>query len=557
MAIQLIEIGNKPNDGSGEALRDAFNKVNENFKELFDRIYVNDENFPQGSEPYVGNQNLYLTTSSKKIQTVNMTAKNLTVFLPPATDFLNGGPKFEIRNIGSFDFTIRTNEQGQLVTVLKPAESALLFLTNNSDNDGSWGLSKLNDLDFYEIFDDKTLFYQTDYSNLNSSAETFPISLTPITDTKAIVIYHTQSLDNPPANNFVANVIDIVDGKISIGPTNILFTANSTPNTHNILKGRRLTDTKIGMTYDSSPELKGRSIILEINGTIVTPKTSMIFSEARPIEAEILPLASEKMFLYYKNTANSYLGILNIASGDTISLSAVNTAANIVSDFSSYQDIRKLTSTKSILAFEKANDKSVYGTIISHDVNSQILTSSSPVTLATITASVTNVPNFTTAKYAMLGTNFDEESNKKVIFVYGSSYPNFKHPIFSKLLTVTPTNQISVGSASENPIYDHVVANNKIAISPLDENNCVVIGTTEKTNNFPSIPFVSFIDASQSVPVKKAIRSVNQNDISALTSNSSKFLTIRLSSDSFLGLNQGFLSDGSFVKLFYYKKPQS
>lgn len=40
MAKQIINIGSVPNDKSGDTLRAAFNKVNENFTELYNQLAV-------------------------------------------------------------------------------------------------------------------------------------------------------------------------------------------------------------------------------------------------------------------------------------------------------------------------------------------------------------------------------------------------------------------------------------------------------------------------------------------------------------------------------------
>jgi hypothetical protein len=37
MTKQVINIGTRPNSKDGDAIRDAFNKVNQNFNELYDR----------------------------------------------------------------------------------------------------------------------------------------------------------------------------------------------------------------------------------------------------------------------------------------------------------------------------------------------------------------------------------------------------------------------------------------------------------------------------------------------------------------------------------------
>jgi DUF438 domain-containing protein len=38
MAKQVINIGTRPNSKDGDAIRDAFNKVNQNFNELYDQV---------------------------------------------------------------------------------------------------------------------------------------------------------------------------------------------------------------------------------------------------------------------------------------------------------------------------------------------------------------------------------------------------------------------------------------------------------------------------------------------------------------------------------------
>lgn len=40
MTQQIINIGNAPGDGSGDPLRTAFNKINQNFTELYAGLFV-------------------------------------------------------------------------------------------------------------------------------------------------------------------------------------------------------------------------------------------------------------------------------------------------------------------------------------------------------------------------------------------------------------------------------------------------------------------------------------------------------------------------------------
>lgn len=40
MAKQVIDIGSAPNDNTGDPLRQALNKVNQNFTELYDKVCI-------------------------------------------------------------------------------------------------------------------------------------------------------------------------------------------------------------------------------------------------------------------------------------------------------------------------------------------------------------------------------------------------------------------------------------------------------------------------------------------------------------------------------------
>lgn len=51
MSQQIINIGVLPNDGSGDPLRTAFNKINNNFTELFSTSFSTEEAYTIGSGP--------------------------------------------------------------------------------------------------------------------------------------------------------------------------------------------------------------------------------------------------------------------------------------------------------------------------------------------------------------------------------------------------------------------------------------------------------------------------------------------------------------------------
>lgn len=76
MAKQAIGIGTVANDGTGDTLRDAFDKVNDNFNELYDRLIdwdMSTNTFPTGGSK---GQDYYGTELSTRT-TLTDTAGNL------------------------------------------------------------------------------------------------------------------------------------------------------------------------------------------------------------------------------------------------------------------------------------------------------------------------------------------------------------------------------------------------------------------------------------------------------------------------------------------------
>ena len=67
MAKQTINIGSAANDGTGDPLRTAFDKINDNFQELYDRFggstVPNIEIVGSEIENKVTNENITLTTN--------------------------------------------------------------------------------------------------------------------------------------------------------------------------------------------------------------------------------------------------------------------------------------------------------------------------------------------------------------------------------------------------------------------------------------------------------------------------------------------------------------
>ena len=49
MALQVINVGSSPNDGTGDAIRTAYIKCNDNFAEIYSRVQTTPPTSPSGS----------------------------------------------------------------------------------------------------------------------------------------------------------------------------------------------------------------------------------------------------------------------------------------------------------------------------------------------------------------------------------------------------------------------------------------------------------------------------------------------------------------------------
>jgi len=92
MAIEEINIGNLVNDGTGDDLRTAFDKVNKNFTSLSNELAVTGQNLGSGAESFVEKQaNLlkFRSIVSGTGITVTQNADDITVSKNQANSFAN------------------------------------------------------------------------------------------------------------------------------------------------------------------------------------------------------------------------------------------------------------------------------------------------------------------------------------------------------------------------------------------------------------------------------------------------------------------------------------
>ena len=106
MTKQIINIGHNPNDKSGDPLRVAFDKVNQNFTELYNAVGA-DVQIPSQT----GNTGKYLTTDGTSLSwgTINTTTSSLVNGSYSVSLSSNGQTTFpnqiNLTNSGGISFT--------------------------------------------------------------------------------------------------------------------------------------------------------------------------------------------------------------------------------------------------------------------------------------------------------------------------------------------------------------------------------------------------------------------------------------------------------------------
>lgn len=124
MAVQSINIGTIANDGTGDNLRVAFDKVNQNFTELNDRftftssvenlgsgqgIFFNKENNIEYFKSIVGGDNISLGVTDNEI-TINST-ENFTIQTDSDSVNISGaGKSFGVKGVGNINAGLSSND---------------------------------------------------------------------------------------------------------------------------------------------------------------------------------------------------------------------------------------------------------------------------------------------------------------------------------------------------------------------------------------------------------------------------------------------------------------
>lgn len=151
MAIQNINVGNAANDGTGDDLREAFTKINQNFQnldgiaqqtaanlgssgaEVFANITDNTLNFRR----LVAGTNIALTQLDNTI-TVESTASGSSFIISGDTGSMLGGDGTNFNIVGGDAITVAADENTKTITVTGSlAQDATPVLSAHLDADGN------------------------------------------------------------------------------------------------------------------------------------------------------------------------------------------------------------------------------------------------------------------------------------------------------------------------------------------------------------------------------------------------------------------------------------
>ena len=129
MNISLINIGSTPNDGTGESIRSAFDKVNDNFNEIktvIDRYNL--QTPANGSSIDIDDRVPTLVLDP------GVTLTSLTITMPPTPEDGQIQRICTSKEITSLTLNANTNQTLATDTTTMPAGSGIAYIYSNANN---------------------------------------------------------------------------------------------------------------------------------------------------------------------------------------------------------------------------------------------------------------------------------------------------------------------------------------------------------------------------------------------------------------------------------------
>lgn len=384
-----------------------------------------------------------LTSSSAGYQAVTTTALGKSVILPAATTMSVGGPRFIIKNEGSYPFGIR-DASSVLLTAVQPGGIAYVTLKDNSTSAGSWSFEGdalapgLITIDYafsttyqpslaaqvYAAFDaNKSVYFISDSTNLylyafvvDSSTGTVgtpvlvsgqygdtPRACFAVTSTTAILFY-----DDPSYGTYSRAVVLSVSGSttLSVGtPASVAtFGLWYMESPYNAPQIAQLSSTLYvaGYTFSSTTQY---AVAISVSGTTVTiGSPATIFNGAAGSitgnRSGTYPITSTTALITYRGGSSPYTNNAAVVSvsGTTVTAGTPISMGMTSSMSGTMPSVCQLSSTKFLVADDggtAANVKAVALTI-----SGTTVTAGTAVTVATnLTQSYVQYRDYTCTRY--------------------------------------------------------------------------------------------------------------------------------------------------------------
>jgi hypothetical protein len=487
-----------------------------------------------GATSTTSGTSITLTSSSNRVQYINMTAASLSVTLPDATTLSTGGPIFVIINVGAYAFNIKDSSGSTLMqlSAASSSNSVSFFLVSNSTAAGKW------------VTEDRSFAYTfgstaTVTSNLLTSAYNGykyfgGVSAQGLTSTTALVTWQQGTA----GRDIYGAVLSVSSGTITVGTETLLYSGSSTAATTH--EAHALSSTA-GFIYVGRAS-NMVAVPFTISGTSITVGTaSSTFSAAHitggsygsgtQFGAYCTISSTVGLISYRTNATSVYTYVVNTITHNGTSAPTLGTASSSFNSlgYSGAVSLSPLTATTYFLSY-------VNGTSAGQNDSRVVTTSgtSAPTlgTAVTVTATLGSGNNY-------FFTGYSTSSTSAVIW---SSYRSVPFTISGTTVTagttsfyVTPpnsnyssrptiidaTNMIGFQSVREaNTIQViQLLSNGVNQLSPNTNNPLPLSVAYEPNDNVGTLEFVRLSDTLAIVLTNNYVTTASASSLYAIALN--------------------------------------
>jgi hypothetical protein len=305
---------------------------------------------PGGGSQVTSGTNLTLTSSSNRVQSINMTAAGLNVTLPDATTLSTGGPTYILSApLGGNTYTVRSNGGGAQGSIAAGA-ALVISLVDNTTAAGVWQVRPLTDIQQLIVGPTTVSAFAATTPQICGLSVTQAIiayvsgstvravlveisALGAVTIGSELTIFTGTALNGPriAAVSATRAVLVYVQGGTPLGDAVILDVTGSTLSAGTILSGFastpnvdffaicRLSATQCLVTYYTSTGSRSRVRTLDISGSSLTAGTQADLNASVTTSNALVPLtATTALAVYGDSTNGNTRGVVCSVSGSTV-----------------------------------------------------------------------------------------------------------------------------------------------------------------------------------------------------------------------------------------------